>query len=287
MNYSIDKNDRLIGSTQISDLSFRDVAIDPLYCVIHYTGGSSLDSSIDHLRSVGYSYQILIDRDGTVVQGTPISKRARHAGYSNWQGKDFVNDFGIGISLANFGYLDKHGDHFYNTNGHNDKITPTFSKDEVVYSNHWNRHIGSKKKGWELYTEAQYNALTQVIDALLKKFPNIVDAIGHEDIAIGRKPDPGPAFDWSKIHDLFTKRKDDLGPLKKVVVGPEDTLNVRSGPSGNWGVIDELKDGASVHIRSFAYKYRNGTPHRTEWASVAHPGTKEHIGFVSSKYLFD
>lgn len=51
------------------------------------------------------------------------------------------------------------------------------------------------KKAGMKYSDAQYAALREVIAALTDAFPNIIDAVGHDEIAIGRKPDPGPAFE--------------------------------------------------------------------------------------------
>ncbi|MBA4693330.1 MAG: 1,6-anhydro-N-acetylmuramyl-L-alanine amidase AmpD [Congregibacter sp.] len=53
----------------------------------------------------------------------------------------------------------------------------------------------------EAYTDSQYDALNQLLGALTKQYPDIRhDAIvGHSDIAPGRKTDPGPAFDWSRL----------------------------------------------------------------------------------------
>ena len=53
----------------------------------------------------------------------------------------------------------------------------------------------------EAYTDTQYDALNQLLAALTKQYPDIRhDAIvGHSDIAPGRKTDPGPAFDWSRV----------------------------------------------------------------------------------------
>ena len=49
------------------------------------------------------------------------------------------------------------------------------------------------------FTAAQYDALTAVVLALLAHYPGLsVDAIvGHNEIAPGRKADPGPGFSWS------------------------------------------------------------------------------------------
>ena len=53
----------------------------------------------------------------------------------------------------------------------------------------------------EAYTDLQYEALNQLLAVLTKQYPDIRhDAIvGHSDIAPGRKTEPGPAFDWSRV----------------------------------------------------------------------------------------
>ncbi len=57
----------------------------------------------------------------------------------------------------------------------------------------------------ETYTDAQYQSLADVVRALRQAYPDIApDAItGHSDIAPGRKTDPGPAFDWPRLHQLL------------------------------------------------------------------------------------
>lgn len=51
------------------------------------------------------------------------------------------------------------------------------------------------------YEEIQYTQLQRLVDALRRYFPRLdADAVvGHSDIAPGRKTDPGPAFDWSRL----------------------------------------------------------------------------------------
>ena len=52
----------------------------------------------------------------------------------------------------------------------------------------------------EPFTDAQYRTVAQVTRALLTHYPAMRrDRIyGHEDIAPGRKTDPGPHFDWPR-----------------------------------------------------------------------------------------
>lgn len=50
----------------------------------------------------------------------------------------------------------------------------------------------------EPYTDAQYARLQELLALLRSSYP-IAGVVGHCDIASGRKTDPGPAFDWSRI----------------------------------------------------------------------------------------
>ena len=63
--------------------------------------------------------------------------------------------------------------------------------------------IGIELEGTESipYTEAQYIQLAEVIDSLLKAYPNLSkqQITGHSNIAPGRKNDPGASFDWQRI----------------------------------------------------------------------------------------
>jgi AmpD protein len=61
--------------------------------------------------------------------------------------------------------------------------------------------LGIEMEGsdFEAFTDAQYETLIALARLLRQCFPNMADIAGHEDIAPGRKTDPGPYFDWARL----------------------------------------------------------------------------------------
>ena len=56
------------------------------------------------------------------------------------------------------------------------------------------------------YSDAQYAVLARLTRALSRRYP-IASIAGHDQIAPGRKTDPGPAFDWSRYRALVARRR--------------------------------------------------------------------------------
>lgn len=64
--------------------------------------------------------------------------------------------------------------------------------------NDWS--VGIELEGLEggAFEAAQYLRLTRVVRALSRRYA-IDEVVGHEHVAPGRKRDPGPGFDWSRL----------------------------------------------------------------------------------------
>lgn len=67
--------------------------------------------------------------------------------------------------------------------------------------------IGIELEGTEHqpYTDAQYQSLVLLTRKLMQDFPAITPEriVGHQQIAPGRKTDPGPSFDWDRYQSAL------------------------------------------------------------------------------------
>ena len=67
--------------------------------------------------------------------------------------------------------------------------------------------IGIELEGTDedVFTRAQYQSLVSVIRKLRRQFP-IRHIAAHSEIAPGRKTDPGPRFDWTRLLQSLARR---------------------------------------------------------------------------------
>lgn len=219
--------------------------------VIHYTAGSSLDSSVKTLQdpAVKASAHLIVGRDGAVRQLVPFNKIAWHAGQSSYLDRDGLNQYSIGIELDNAGKLEKTGDVYTSWFG------KQFPEKEVL------KYVPDDRSDptyWQVYSEKQIAVTFELCKALSDYF-EIEYILGHEEIAPGRKIDPGPAFPIGKLRNILLEnraldrpepeiRLKSTGEALKAVV-TADRLNFRAAPSVKSGLLQEpLKKGTVLDI---------------------------------------
>lgn len=239
--------------------------------VIHYTGGSSAESSVRHLckKTAKASAHLVIGRDGKFFQLAPFNIITWHAGRSSWKGRDGLNKYSIGIELDNAGELTDNG---------NGKFISWFNRayasDEVFSGTQRNRTASSF---WHAYTEEQLEKAFDVCELICEHY-NIKEIVGHEEIAPARKSDPGPAFPLDRMRQQIlteNRRSEEAenspGASAQSFVNVSK-LNIRKGPGVQYGMAGEpLLNGAIVK----PLKTNNG------WTEVEYKVR----AWVSSQYI--
>ncbi len=134
----------------------------PCYIILHYTDTKDTVEALSYLCNpeAEVSSHYVIEQDGNILQLVDEEKRAWHAGKSEWKGETDMNSVSIGIELVNPG-------HTY---------------------------------GLEPFPDIQIEKLIILCKQIMTRWgipPENV--LGHEDIAPGRKIDPGPLFPWQTL----------------------------------------------------------------------------------------
>ena len=214
----------------------------PRILVMHFTygagGRSSANWFADPNRPNGSSAQIVIDRDGSLIQCVEFGTVAWHAGKSRLRDIDGLNAHSIGIELANWGYLQRTGSGWASYTGV--KIP------DPVIATHRNGNPDGVPSpcGWEPYPQAQLDAAVDVARVLVREY-GIKEIVGHDDISKGRKWDPGPAFDMARFRaQVFGEDGEDGDTRMRVM--PADGLNLRTGPGVHFAAIEKLPAGTIV-----------------------------------------
>lgn len=242
------------------------------FLVFHYTACSFAAARAVFMRGTGdgrVSAHLLIDTNGSVTQFVPFNKRAWHAGESFWAGMTDLNTHSIGIEVVNLGYLLKHGDgRFGSADG-----SSTVSADQVVEARHKNPH--EHHRYWQAYTPAQIETCTQLA-VVLRAAYNLVDVVGHDDIAPARKSDPGPAFPLRHMVASAFGRADDETSTQWLFVGAAK-LNIRQGPGTQFPLV-----AAALPVNTAV---RPLQPSQGGWMQVEAQATPPVVGWVSAAYL--
>ena len=244
--------------------------IDPKYLVFHYTAGRNAQASIDWLTNpdAKASAHLVVGRDGKITQLAPFNIKTWHAGRSAWDGLSGINTHSIGVEMDNAGPLTFEGT----------TLKAWFGKDypktQAVHAKH---KLDQEPQWWHAYTEIQITTATELAKLLVKSY-NLKEIVGHEDIAPGRKRDPGPAFPLSHIQALVMGRPEDDSDVYSVTT---TRLNIRKGPGTEYdAVAAPLHQGTNVIMLE----------KRDRWSKVKvddedRVEEKDIEGWVYNKYL--
>ena len=282
------RNHRLDGYwyEQTSNVSAR-VRTEPRLIVMHYTAGFAGAPARDWLLgsaggtgNSGSSAHLVVDRDGTVWQICGFNRRAWHAGPSRYGRFSGINGHGIGIEIVNPGFLKQDGQGGF-IHGRNTRLSEAELQNYGPYMLAPHSRVGSGTFAWPLYTEAQLDILTEIVDALTEAYP-IEAVVSHEEIDTrGWKTDPGPAFPLDMFRHRIDKREEDA-PRHFVVTATR--LNIRGEPILDAERIDP--PGSLLKGTQVVELNRDG-----DWVYVevvidaAASGVEGTTGWVSARYL--
>jgi N-acetylmuramoyl-L-alanine amidase len=132
------------------------------FIIFHYTGMKNELKAIKRLTSIKskVSSHYLIKNNGDIVVIVPDLYIAWHAGISSWKTFKSLNKNSIGIEISN--------------PGHNFK--------------------------YKKFSKKQIESIKKLSKFLIKKYKiNQKNILGHSDIALDRKKDPGEKFPWEYL----------------------------------------------------------------------------------------
>ena len=129
--------------------------------VFHYTGMPSLGAALERLCDATSENRVsahyLVSEEGEVYRLVAERYRAWHAGVSFWRGCRDINDCSVGIEVVNKGH----------------------------------------EFGYREFPSRQMEAVLALSLDIVRRYGILSPWIlGHSDIAVGRKKDPGELFDW-------------------------------------------------------------------------------------------
>lgn len=241
---------------------FKEGLLDTI--IIHYTAGRDAASSAKYLsgNEVKASAHLVIDRNGEVFQLVPFDTMSWHAGISEYENRTGFNKYSIGIELDNAGILNKTGNEYLAWFG------KKYPEGQVIEAIHRNE---KKTAYWHIYTEKQIETCSEICRLLIEKYGKIKNILGHEEIAVGRKQDPGPAFPLDKFrnrllyNDRQTENISDLPEFGTVV--PEN-LNIRTGAGKDFDLAAKpLIADQKVKIIGQRYGWYQVSSEITGWVS--------------------
>ena len=212
------------------------------YLVMHITGGTNMQGVVNYFKNptAGVSAHLVIGRDGRVVQFMPFDETAFHCGISYWENDRNLNHSSIGIEIDNAGYL-RGGPGNWNFKG------VPIPDNQVVMLKHWKLN---SEKAWEKFPDIQLETAFAIAKALVEHY-KLEEVIGHDEINLINRLDPGPAFPfeaWRKA--LFPN--EDRPKIQKFRINEKTDLYEHlddKTPAQNTRKVGVLGDKSKVQIR--------------------------------------
>ena len=160
------------------------------FIIFHYTGMKRESDAINKLTNIQseVSCHYLIKNNGEIITMVPDLYISWHAGKSFWGKYKSLNQNSIGIEITNPG-------HEFN---------------------------------YKKFSKKQISSLLKLSKFLIKKYKiNPKNILGHSDVALDRKKDPGEKFPWKylsqkKIGLWHTEKKKELIKNRKVKTSKVD-----------------------------------------------------------------
>ena len=160
------------------------------FIIFHYTGMKTESEAISRLTKIQseVSCHYLIKNNGEVINMVPDLYIAWHAGKSSWKNYKSLNQNSIGIEIINPGH----------------------------------------EHGYKKFKQKQISSLLKLSRFLIKKYKiSLKNILGHSDIAVIRKKDPGEKFPWeylskNKIGIWHTIKNQDLIKNRKLKTSKEE-----------------------------------------------------------------
>lgn len=157
------------------------------FIILHYTVGRPMSAVRNHFMdpTSKVSCHYMIDEGGVQDQIVEEDRVAWHAGVSDWDGwaakfpgADTLNPAAIGIELV---YVPNETENLMN------KMLAPDADLEAMFPP---------------FPDAQMDQLKKLVLGLQEKYGILNRHIlGHNDIAVGRKQDPGAAFPWGRFRE--------------------------------------------------------------------------------------
>jgi N-acetylmuramoyl-L-alanine amidase len=156
------------------------------FIIFHYTGMKNESDALRRLIDIQseVSCHYLIKNNGEIVKIVPDLYIAWHAGKSSWKNHKSLNQNSIGIEITNPGH----------------------------------------EYGYKKFRQKQIISLLKLSKFLIKKYKiSSKNILGHSDIAVLRKKDPGEKFPWeylskNRIGIWHTLNKQDLIKNRKLKI---------------------------------------------------------------------